>query len=256
MVAIEVLRVFTDGQGGHGNPLGVVLDGTAVPDSEQRQKLAADLAFSETVFIDDIEHGRLQIFTRTVELPFAGHPTVGAAWLLARELGTPPTTLDTRGGPVATWSDDEEVWVRGSLASTPPWWHERLSTSSAVTQLTGPLSPGQDATQLWAWQDESAGSVRARVFAARYGAQEDEACGSACMRLAAVLADLSPFITARVRSSERGLAHPEPPKSADAWSATARSPASSPGRAARPPFAPKTKIPITREKRLIRSRLA
>jgi predicted PhzF superfamily epimerase YddE/YHI9 len=187
MVAIEVLRVFTDGQGGHGNPLGVVLDGTAVPDSEQRQKLAADLAFTETVFIDDIEHGRLQIFTPTVELPFAGHPTVGAAWLLARELGTPPTTLDTRGGLVATWSDDEEVWVRGSLASTPPWWHERLSTSSAVTQLTGPLSPAQDATQLWAWQDESVGSVRARVFAARYGAQEDEACGSACMRLAAVL---------------------------------------------------------------------
>jgi PhzF family phenazine biosynthesis protein len=93
MVAIEVLRVFTDGQGGHGNPLGVVLDGTAVPDSEQRQKLAADLAFTETVFIDDIEHGRLQIFTPTVELPFAGHPTVGAAWLLARELGTPPTTV-------------------------------------------------------------------------------------------------------------------------------------------------------------------
>lgn len=187
MVAIEVLRVFADDQGGHGNPLGVVLDGAAVPDSKRRQKLASALGFSETVFIDDVEHGRLQIFTPTVELPFAGHPAVGAAWLLARELSAPPTTLDTRGGRVATWSHDGEVWVRGSLASTPPWWHERLPTSNEVAQLTGPLRPEQDATQLWAWEDESIGSIRARVFAARYGVHEDEACGSACMRLAAAL---------------------------------------------------------------------
>jgi PhzF family phenazine biosynthesis protein len=79
MVVIEVLRVFTDDQGNYGNPLGVVLDGTAVPDSQQRQKLATALGFSETVFVDDIAHGDLRIFTPTVELPFAGHPTVGAA---------------------------------------------------------------------------------------------------------------------------------------------------------------------------------
>jgi len=187
MVVIEVLRVFTDDQGNYGNPLGVVLDGTAVPDSQQRQKLATALGFSETVFVDDIAHGHLRIFTPTVELPFAGHPTVGAAWVIARELGRPPTTLKTPGGVVATWMHQEQVWVRGSLACTPPWWQERLTTSTAVAQLTGPLSPDQDATQLWAWQDEVAGIIRARVFAARYGVREDEACGSACMRLAAAL---------------------------------------------------------------------
>ena len=166
MVTVEVLRVFTDDNGAHGNPLGVVLNGATVPDEQQRQKLAADLAFSETIFIDDIEHSRLQIFTPTVELPFAGHPAVGSAWLLSRERGADITVLNTRAGPVPTWRRDEQVWVRGSLASTPPWWHERLPTAGAVTQLCGPLNPNQDATQLWAWQDQAAGSIRARVFAA------------------------------------------------------------------------------------------
>lgn len=187
MVTVEVLRVFTDDNGAHGNPLGVVLHGATVPDEQQRQKLAADLAFSETIFIDDVEHSRLQIFTPTVELPFAGHPAVGAAWLLSRQRGSVVTVLNTRAGPVPTWHRDEQVWVRGSLGSTPPWWHERLPTASAVTQLRGPLNPNQDATQLWAWQDQAAGTIRARVFAARYGCAEDEACGSACMRLAATL---------------------------------------------------------------------
>ena len=157
MVTVEVLRVFTDDNGAHGNPLGVVLHGATVPDEQQRQKLAADLAFSETIFIDDIEHSRLQIFTPTVELPFAGHPAVGAAWLLSRERGSVVTVLNTRAGPVPTWRRDEQVWVRGSLGSTPPWWHERLPTAGAVTQLRGPLNPNQDATQLWAWQDQAAG---------------------------------------------------------------------------------------------------
>ena len=47
--------------------------------------------------------------------------------------------------------------------------------------------PDQDADQFWAWIDEQAGTVRARVFAARYGVPQDEACGSASMLLAAQL---------------------------------------------------------------------
>ena len=59
----------------------MVLDGAEVP-PEQRQGVAADLGLSETVFVDDRERGELRIFTPAVELDFAGHPTVGAAWLL------------------------------------------------------------------------------------------------------------------------------------------------------------------------------
>lgn len=187
VVNVEVLRVFTDERGDCGNPLGVVLDGATVPDPRQRQKLAAALGFSETIFVDDAERGRIRIFTPAVELPFAGHPTVGAAWVLARELDRPVQSLETPGGAVPTWADGENIWVRGPLASTPPWWQERLLSVADVARLTGPPSPDQDATQLWAWQDEAAGTIRARTFAARYGVPEDEACGSACMRLAAAL---------------------------------------------------------------------
>ncbi|HEX6403715.1 MAG TPA: PhzF family phenazine biosynthesis protein [Pseudonocardiaceae bacterium] len=184
---IEVVRVFTDAQGACGNPLGVVLDGAAVPEPNHRQELATRLGYSETIFFDDLDRGEVRIFTPTTELAFAGHPTVGAAWVLARELGRQPEILHTLAGAVPTWVENRDVWVRGPLAAAPPWWHERLPTSQDVAELAGPLSATQDATQLWAWQDERAGVVRARVFAARYGIAEDEACGSASMRLAAAL---------------------------------------------------------------------
>jgi predicted PhzF superfamily epimerase YddE/YHI9 len=53
--------------------------------------------------------------------------------------------------------------------------------------MTEPPHPDQDADQFWAWIDEHAGTVRGRVFAARYGVPQDEACGSASMLLAAQL---------------------------------------------------------------------
>jgi predicted PhzF superfamily epimerase YddE/YHI9 len=188
-VKIELLRVFPDAAGRHGNPLAVVLDGPAIPDPEDRQKLAAKLDLSETVFVDDPDQATLRIYTPTVELPFAGHPVVGTAWLLARELGRAVDTVRTRGGAVPTWTEaDGAVWIRGLLAATPPWTHERLATAQQVADLTGPLDPGtQDATQIWAWLDEPGGLVRARLFAGRYGVAEDEACGSASLRLTAAL---------------------------------------------------------------------
>ena len=64
--------------------MGVVLEGAEVPEWD-RQAVAADLGFSETVFVDDPERGELRIFTPGTELPFAGHPLVGTAWLLAQE---------------------------------------------------------------------------------------------------------------------------------------------------------------------------
>ena len=51
MPQLHVLRVFTADDGSEGNPLGVFLDGAELP-SEQRQAIAADLGYSETVFID------------------------------------------------------------------------------------------------------------------------------------------------------------------------------------------------------------
>ena len=77
---------------GTGNPLGAVLDAEGM-DSAAMQALAAWLNLSETIFFLPPDAGadyRIRIFTPGSELPFAGHPSVGAAWLAATHgLATP-----------------------------------------------------------------------------------------------------------------------------------------------------------------------
>ncbi|CRK57278.1 Phenazine biosynthesis PhzC/PhzF protein [Alloactinosynnema sp. L-07] len=186
MTEVAVLRVFADAHGEFGNFLGVVLDGPSVPE-EERIELAARVGYSATVFVDDVRTAAMRIYTPKVELPFAGHPVIGTAWYLARETGTAPTTMRPQGGDAPTWTEDGRTWITAGLAATPPWWHERLAHAADVDALVGPIDPAQDCTQLWAWEDETLGHARARVFASRIGVTEDEACGSASMRLAAVL---------------------------------------------------------------------
>lgn len=77
--------VFTDRIFG-GNPLAVFPDGQGLS-TEQMQAVAREFNLSETVFVlppeDPAHTRRLRIFTPTAELPFAGHPTVGTAHVLA-----------------------------------------------------------------------------------------------------------------------------------------------------------------------------
>ena len=84
-LAYEVVDVFTD-QAFAGNPLAVVLDADELS-TEQMQTLAREFNLSETAFPlaapDGATYG-LRIFTPVSELPFAGHPSVGAAWVLRR----------------------------------------------------------------------------------------------------------------------------------------------------------------------------
>ena len=176
---LHVLRVFTDGEGGHGNPLGVVLDGTSVPESE-RQPLAAELGYSETVFVDDAARGAIRIFTPAAELRFAGHPTVGSAWLLGVDMLRPPA------GEVAVRRDADVAWV----AARPEWGPEfgfvQLPSASDVEALGSP-PPGFHDPAAWAYEDELAGLVRMRVFPVSLGIDEDEATGAAALRLGALL---------------------------------------------------------------------
>ena len=115
----HVLRVFTRGDDG-GNHLGVVNDVVGVS-SEQMQAIAADLGFSETVFVDWNEGDsdpRVRIFTPVDELPFAGHPLVGTAWVLAM-LGPRPTGgIRTGVGPVSYSVDGDVVSVTCNVAVT------------------------------------------------------------------------------------------------------------------------------------------
>ncbi len=80
-----ILDVFTDTPL-QGNALAVVLDAAGIEDSRM-QAIAREFNLSETVFVlppeNPVHSARLRIFTPSRELPFAGHPTVGSAVLLA-----------------------------------------------------------------------------------------------------------------------------------------------------------------------------
>jgi predicted PhzF superfamily epimerase YddE/YHI9 len=83
----HTLDVFTDTPFG-GNPLAVVLDADDLS-GERMQVIAAEFNLSETVFVlkpakPGANRRRVRIFTPRTELPFAGHPTVGASYLLAK----------------------------------------------------------------------------------------------------------------------------------------------------------------------------
>lgn len=196
---LHVLRVFCDEEGRHGNPLGVVLDGADVPTGE-RQAVAAALGFSETVFVDDPRSGALRIFTPRVELRLAGHPLVGTSWLLRRAAvgpatdggevgarrGAAPTCLRPPAGEVPAGADADGAWIVADPADAPPFALRQLATPAEVDALPVPRGPDVH-DDVWAWGDETRTTVRCRVFADGVGIPEDEATGSAALRLVAAL---------------------------------------------------------------------
>jgi predicted PhzF superfamily epimerase YddE/YHI9 len=181
---LDVLRVFCADDGTGGNELGVFMDGPAVLE-EHRQDIARDLGFAETVFVDDPERGAIRIFTPEVELPFAGHPTVGTAWLL-RERGVEPAALRPPAGEVAVRFDGELTGVAGDPDWGPPFEFTEVGSPGEVEALTGPPE-GYGNVGAWAWVDQERGVIRERVFVPEAGVPEDEATGSAAMRLCAQL---------------------------------------------------------------------
>ena len=87
--------VFTDRAFG-GNPLAVVLDAGGLS-TEQMQAIATEFNYSETTFVlppaDHANDANVRIFTVRSELPFAGHPNVGTAFVLATQAAVPPAQL-------------------------------------------------------------------------------------------------------------------------------------------------------------------
>ena len=86
MYRFVICDVFTDRRFG-GNPLAVVPDASGLDDTSMQQ-IAREFGFSETTFVLPAESGqtrRVRIFTPAAEIPFAGHPNLGTAWVLARD---------------------------------------------------------------------------------------------------------------------------------------------------------------------------
>ena len=184
MAKLHVLRVFANEEGEWGNPLGVFLDGDQVPGAE-RQRVAAELGYSETVFLDDPEQGGLAIYTPAAEIPFAGHPLVGTAWLLARE-GRPPGALRPPAGEVGVRIEGDGAFIEGR-GDWSAFHAVELEGPAQIDQLRGSPEGVEGDVYAWAWIDEAAGTVRARSFAPDFGIPEDEATGSAALGLAVEL---------------------------------------------------------------------
>lgn len=185
MATLQVLRVFCDEAGEWGNPLGVFLDGAEVS-AVHRQAVAAELGFSETVYVEDAARGEIRIFTPGLELEFAGHPTVGTAWLLEHE-GVGCEVLRPPAGEIAVRREGALTYAAARAEWSPPWELIELGGPAEVEVLEGPPGGREDEIYLWAWADEAAGVVRSRCFSLADGVGEDEATGSAAIMLAAAL---------------------------------------------------------------------
>ena len=179
MPALHVLRVFTDERGEHGNPLGVFLEGSEIP-LAQRQAIATELGFSETVFVDDAERGEIQMFTPAAEIAFAGHPAVGTAWLLAK-VHAPVDALRPPPGEVGVRYGDELTYVTARGEWCPDFDYVEHPDAASIDALD-PRAADHD-TYHWAWADREARLVRARGFYPRHAILEDEATGSAALAL-------------------------------------------------------------------------
>ena len=219
-LAYQVVDVFTD-RTFTGNPLAVVLDADDLP-TEALQALASEFNLSETAFpmlptADGADY-RLRIFTPSTELPFAGHPSVGAAWVLAtlgriesgrvvQECGAGllPLEVAPDRGPVALTGGEATAVpctadVDGLLAAVGlttgdlagydlltcgtglPWTYLSVSRD-AVARARPDLgallrSAGDVSVSHW---DAATATAYSRVFAAEAGVLEDPATGSAAL---------------------------------------------------------------------------
>ena len=142
----EIWDVFT-GTPLEGNPLGVFPRAEEIP-SRLYQATARELNLSETVFIapDDPAEAdaQIRIFTPAAELPFAGHPTLGAAYAIATPSGAARVRLRTGSGIVAVTftRDDHGEIVSGEMQQPIPGVAAYPETAALLAALgLGPDAP-------------------------------------------------------------------------------------------------------------------
>jgi trans-2,3-dihydro-3-hydroxyanthranilate isomerase len=222
----QVVDVFTDTPFA-GNPLAVVLDADDLPPSSM-QAIAREFNLSETAFpLTGGDTGgadyRLRIFTPEVEVPFAGHPSVGAAWVLAQlgrvapghvvqscGAGLLPLEVAPDGGPVTltggspSYGDvvaagpllDAVGLVPRDLIGVEPricgagldfayLMVSEAAVGRAAADVARVRALGGSGISVFSWDGEQA---HARVFAGGVGVAEDPATGSAALGLGVFLA--------------------------------------------------------------------
>lgn len=129
MMQLRYVRVdvFTD-RALMGNPLAVFTNARGVSDATM-QRLAREMNLSETVFLlppTDGGHCRLRIFTPTQEVPFAGHPVLGTAFVVGEPLTVDVLALETGKGTVYVRLERENArgvfgWMNQPLPTVAPF---------------------------------------------------------------------------------------------------------------------------------------
>jgi trans-2,3-dihydro-3-hydroxyanthranilate isomerase len=218
-----IADVFTDVPFA-GNQLAVFTDAREIPE-DRLQQLAREINFSETVFVYPAAgdgHARIRIFTPALELPFAGHPVLGTAFVLGGPLQLDELWLETGAGvvPVRLERDGARIvfgWMRQPVVAAEEYERAdellsllgveksglpvelyRQGPGHVYIELDSPeavaaLQPDVDAllalspygTACFARDGES---WKARVFVPAHGVLEDPATGSAAGPLALHLA--------------------------------------------------------------------
>jgi trans-2,3-dihydro-3-hydroxyanthranilate isomerase len=133
-----VADVFTD-EPLAGNPVAVFTDARGL-ETDEMQRLAKELNLSESVFVFPAEqggHARIRIFTPSIEMPFAGHPTLGTAFVLAAPMQLPEIRLETGMGivPVALEREGPRI-IFGRMTQPVPSW-EAYEAADAVLRAVG-----------------------------------------------------------------------------------------------------------------------
>src|SRR5215831_20907786 len=113
-----------------GNQVAVFTDAREIPE-ERLQPLAREINFSETVFVYPAAgdgHARIRIFTPIEELPFAGHPVLGTAFVLGGPLQLEELRLETGRGivPIRLERDGSSIvfgWMTQPAPSIAPFEH-------------------------------------------------------------------------------------------------------------------------------------
>ncbi len=133
-----VADVFTDTPL-TGNQLAVFTDGRGL-DDETMQDLAREMNYSETVFVlpsDGDAHARIRIFTPATELPFAGHPVLGSAFVLGAPLQLLEIRLETGAGVVPVTLEREGARIIFGRMQQPIPKFEPFAQAEEVEQLLG-----------------------------------------------------------------------------------------------------------------------
>lgn len=185
---LYTLSVFTDANGESGDPLTVVIDTEQSLDETKRMTLAKEFGGAETAFIDTTDPVRVSFYNHaTGRVAFAGQPMVGVASLLHELTKKTEQIILCDAGEVRTWQEGEITWVAKDTSGLPGWKMQQFSSVDEVNAVKLPETATWQHTVIWAWENETAGQVRMRTFAADWGVPEVASNGSGAMLLASQL---------------------------------------------------------------------